>query len=154
MLILFISVQGSFIFNHMRIQHHKVSEKRSGKANIYLTFTAEEWENVEKEGDDEIEIDDKMFDIKSMHTENGKVTVYGHYDSEEDEMLAEQSDIEKKKSEHKKNTQAEFFLFFEKAIENNETVYTSFYKRNYAFVPKTYLFQYHWNESPPPKAYA
>ncbi|HMT34359.1 MAG TPA: hypothetical protein PKC41_00795 [Chitinophagaceae bacterium] len=154
MLILFISIQGSFILNHLGLQHHKQSEKKATKKNIYLSFSTKEWQKVEKVNDEEIRIQGKMFDLKSIQFKQDRVVVYGHYDVKEDKLLANAKALEKKKQEQKKSASNDYHLFFE--ISNTTILKTSIVlsKKNYYLFSQQYFSQYRDIESPPPQVVA
>lgn len=151
MLILFVSMQGSFILNYFGVQKHKETEKKSRKKNISLSFTTSAWHNVEKVNEDEIRIHGQMFDVKSVQIQENKIIVFGHYDDKEDELIANVKNMEKKKGEHKKNTNIDNTLFFEDVKGSLANIYTVFHDRDYPLLSQIYFFQYHKIENPPPK---
>ncbi len=151
MLMLFISMQANSILNYIGIQKHKQMEKESREKNICLSFTVSTWHNIEKVNEDEIRINGKMFDVKTVQVQKGKIIVFGHYDDKEDELIANAKNMEKKKSEHKKNTKIDNTLFFEDIKTVVSRIYPVFHDRHYPLLSQTYFFQYHKIENPPPK---
>lgn len=74
-----------------RVRH----EIQFSKKNTYLFFTKEKWEQIEKIDDDEINVNGKMFDIKSIQVTSTIVEICGHYDTKEDNLLAQSKESEK-----------------------------------------------------------
>jgi hypothetical protein len=137
--------------NKMLMHQHKQVEKKSKKKNIYLTFSAADWQNIEKINEEEIRIQGKMFDLKSIRFVGNEVVVYGHFDIKEDKLLAHAKDIEKKKQDQKKNNHYDQGLFFENSSVAAIPHHHYLYLLDYPHYLRNYLFQYNPIESPPPK---
>lgn len=151
MLILFVSIQASFLVNKMLIHQHKQAEKKSKKKNIYLTFSAADWQKIDKINGEEIRIQGKMFDLKSVRFVGNEVIVYGHFDIKEDNLIAHAKDMEKKKQDQKKNSQYDLGLFIENSAVASIPHHYYLSLIGCPHYLRNYLFQYNPIESPPPK---
>jgi hypothetical protein len=108
-------IQGMAFMNAIQLWAHKRHEQKR-KVNYFVTISQSNWRNIKKINDDEIEINGDRFDVKFIELKNHKLTLYGHYDKEENDIVKQHSDFNKKKQEQK-HTPSFTFLFYEK-IEN------------------------------------
>lgn len=153
LLILFISIQGVLLLGKWQIIRHKQTIHHTKvKKNIWLTFSYDQWQSVEKMNASEIRIEGKMFDIKSLRFNKNQVLVFGHFDSKEDRLLAKERDLQKKNKSQNSLTQ-DLQLFYE------EPITTSFDSPTFGSLNHTarflarYSFCYYKVEMPPPQFY-
>jgi hypothetical protein len=144
-------MQGSMTFNQACIAYHKKAEKKSAKININLSFSMDEWQQVEKENEDEIRIQGRMFDIKSIRFEHDRVCVYGHFDTKEDHLIAKSKEDHKKGEQKKNSNPDQQTLFFQDLPIVESAVFTIHLKRDYPLLKQFYWFQYLKTENPPPQ---
>lgn len=141
-------------FNQACIAYHKKTEKKSSKININLSFSIDEWQQVEKENEDEIRIQGRMFDIKSIRFEHDHVSVYGHFDTKEDNLIAKSKEDHKKGEQKKGSNPDHQTLFFQEYITPVSLVFTDHLKRDYPLFRQHYWFQFQKTENPPPQQQA
>ncbi len=101
LLILFIGFQLIGIVVNTNIQHHRNREQscneEHAKKNHYFKLNINQWTEVKIINKNEILLNGKMFDVKSIQFINDQVVIYGHYDSKEDRLLANAKDVNSKK---------------------------------------------------------
>lgn len=150
LLILFMSVQCAFNLNVWRLIQHHILEKETEHALIVLRFTADQWQQTQKHGDDEVKIGNQMFDIKSVKVVGNEVMVCGHFDHEEDEILADTHESQKKDAT-KKTDKHQQLLFFEQVPESENAMRTLTPSEYQLALSADYHFPYHDIDSPPPQ---
>ncbi len=112
--VLFLLSQGHHLLMEQVLRGHRQmvrQQMRSSKANRILLLTQEQWEKAEKVKVDEIRLNGKLFDIKSMHCEKGQVILYGHFDTKEDRLLASSRMLDDQQNVIKKSGFTAFFFF-------------------------------------------
>lgn len=148
---LFISIQAVLLLGKWQIIRHKQIEKHAKvNRNIWLTFSKEQWQSVEKMNETEIRIAGKMFDIKSQIFQNNQMLVYGHFDTKEDILLLKERDLQKKNRGHTSTTQ-DLQLFYEEPIAPSFHSPIFGILNHTAFYKASYRFAYCRAEVPPPQ---
>ena len=116
-LLLSVLLIGSPACMELRMQLHKfaVKQRLSQQRQTMLSFTANEWAAIKILNGHECKVNGKMFDISRLVKSENVVTVHGHYDHLEDELLREFLHFfEKDPSAHSKSAIVFFhFLFYE-----------------------------------------
>ncbi len=106
LLILFSIIQSIGLIYNYNIELHRHNEHSnenfSAKKNQFISLTLKEWSMVRKVNKDEILLNGKMFDVKSITYKQNNVLVYGHFDSKEDQLLSKSRDANSKKNELQK----------------------------------------------------
>ena len=106
LLILFSIIQSIGLIYNYNIELHRhnehSNENLSAKKNQFISLTFKEWSLVRKVNKDEILLNGKMFDVKSITYKQNNVLVYGHFDSKEDQLLSKSRDANSKKNELQK----------------------------------------------------
>jgi len=148
----FLSLGHQFILEQA-LGWHKLQVKKnigSSKANRVLLLTQAQWDKAEKQGSDEVRLNGKMFDIKSIQQQNGHVLLYGHFDSKEDALLAKARAMDEQQKILKKSGFFAFFFFEELPLMET-------FRRDYPLAEKKYfsLCSFHSRvvpvDAPPPR---
>lgn len=100
---------------------------------------------------DEILIDGKMFDIKSITFEHDAVILYGHFDKKEDRLLAMSDKAEEKKNQSKKVDGFDFTLFNIITEYQNLLCKLNYVETRFPRINHNIVLQFYDVESPPPK---
>ncbi len=153
LLVLFATVQLlPSLVNFSIRSHHSVMHKNLGmqKKIVRLQFSVHEWTNVKRVKAHEIEIDGKLFDIRSVEIEGNIVWIKGCYDAKEDRLSALSRDLKKKGTDLEKNKAEIGPLFLEEIINY------SFFKEHIEpvmYIPfsHTPFASFLQKDSPPPK---
>jgi hypothetical protein len=130
---------------------HKESARNNANHEhlVTLTFSKEAWRQLKKIGRDEIELDGKMFDVKSIQKNESEIKVIGHYDTKEDALVAK-CDSSHKDNSLKKSSFTSLLLFVE-----TMDAFNFFKAKNYTTYNDSFILAYFGNplsiESPPPQ---
>lgn len=151
LLILFMVVQCSFNFNTWRLLRHHAIDKNNRAQHTVLRFALSEWQSIEKVNDDEIKVNNRMFDIRSISVEEHEVIVTGHFDKEEDEILAD-TDASHKKDACKKTEKFQTELFLETIDEPLARSNPDYAGEHCLTAIPAYFFMFSEIENPPPQA--
>ena len=144
-----IFIQCFSLLNNVAISFHHQKEKEK-KANCVLNFSKDEWKKVNPFGNDELEINGKMFDANSILITKNNIKIIGHFDKKEDEIKSNINNFESEKSKIKQ-TSFFSFVFYENAFQYN--FYKLFFlKKNHSSIYNQSLaIQYIRLDTPPPK---
>ncbi|GBL35685.1 hypothetical protein EMGBS15_12800 [Filimonas sp.] len=117
---------------------------------ITLQFSLKKWIAVKQTKSNEIEIDGKLFDVRSVEIEGNLVSVKGFYDTKEDKLCAISKDLKRKGTDLEKNNAGNSVLYFE------EPFHYSFFKAlvepmMYETVSHAFFTSFLQKDSPPPK---
>lgn len=151
LLIVFSLSQIIFVSCQIAIKMHKESTRNNANHEplVTLTFSKEAWRQLKKISRDEIMLDGKMFDVKSIQKNQSEIKVIGHFDSKED-ALAAKCDSSHKDNSLKKNSFT-FLLLFVETIDG----FNFFKSKNYTAYHDSFILAYLGNplniESPPPQ---
>lgn len=96
------------IHQHRKREHSAQSRHK----NLYHTLSYTQFMQVKRIAKDEIIIEGKMFDVKLIEYSKEGVILFGHFDQEEDGLLAKAKEHESRKENKLKNYKAPL-LFIE-----------------------------------------
>ena len=112
--VLFGLYQCTALLIHLSIERHRRYEHSEAKTkqNSYFTISYSQWKQAKKIKDDEILLNGKMFDVKSINFTEESVILYGHFDQKEDTLLAKAKEHNSRNTDEIKSLKVPL-LFFE-----------------------------------------
>lgn len=146
--------QFSFVYSNIKLKNHKVNYKKQQHVISEICLTAEQWQKINIEHNNEIKIDNKMFDIISKKVENDCIKLLGYFDSEEDELINKILEKQTKKQTQKKNTLETQVLFFYENYQPNLYKENISLKAQYLLFSQSTFTQFSKIEIPPPKHFS
>jgi hypothetical protein len=151
LLILFGLNQSASWYYAAQIHQHRQAERKSKHRNAFFTFSYSQFQKAKRMAEDEILIDGKMFDIKSITFEDDAVVLYGHFDQKEDQLLAMSDKAEEKKNQSKKVDGFDFTLFNIITEYQNLLCKLNYVETQFPRINHNIVLQFYDVESPPPK---
>lgn len=105
LLLLFALNQSATWFNATQIHYHRQQERLNKYPHInqILTLTYSQFKKAKKMETDEIMLEGRMFDVKSIQFTHHEVILVGHFDSKEDGLLAKAKEHESKNEKQNKS---------------------------------------------------
>lgn len=95
LLFLWILIQSNSIIQSIHLIQHKKRELQK-KENYKVIINKNEWNSIKQISKNEVEINGKMFDVKSITLINNKLILLGHFDEHEDYLISQQKTTKEK----------------------------------------------------------
>ena len=150
LLILFGLNQSATWYYAAQIHQHRQDERKSKHSNAFFAISYPQFQKAKRITKDEILIDGKMFDIKSITFEYDAVMLYGHFDQKEDRLLAKANHHESKKEDKVKSFKIPF-LYVEEIENQSDFSYLTIESSQHILFSDHLRSVLQRVDSPPPK---
>jgi hypothetical protein len=150
LLILFGLNQSATWYYAAQIHQHRQAERKSKHRNAFFAISYSQFQKAKRMAKDEILIDGKMFDIKSITFEHDAVILYGHFDQKEDRLLAKANHHESKKGDKVKSFKIPF-LYVEEIEHQSDFSYLTIESSQHILFSDHLRSVLQGADSPPPK---